>query len=315
MSDRPIIQHLHGNHTPSGGSIKPYEIGIKTSTNSNGQTEATLFTSTNGVNIVPIKGAEANVKVAPDISYIDSAGINIQIYLTDDTVITIDGSYAPCVVCLCRNTVDDNWTVEYDIADTLNYSYVYKIGNLVEDSQYAVHFITADSLGSVNYLDAEKADKVELDKKQDKQTWSTLLTATTTEDAVFQLDDTSAGVDLNSYSEIEILIHLPSALTGRPHFNWYYGGSYSQDITATLNSSDCHYTVIRFKKYFGLWWAECVVSDTQTRLNIVHKSVYRDGITNLVMANFEGVRLFITRGSPAVNNLPSGTKIRVRGLK
>ena len=62
MSDRPIIQHLHGNHTPSDGSIKPYEIGIKTSTNSNGQTEATLFTSTNGVNIVPIKGTEVNVQ-------------------------------------------------------------------------------------------------------------------------------------------------------------------------------------------------------------------------------------------------------------
>ena len=150
---------------------------------------------------------------------------------------------------------------------------------------------------------------------EEKKTWTTLLTATTTEDAVFQLDDTSAGVNLNDYSEIEVIWNLPSGLTGRPHFNWYYNNAYAQDITASLNASDCHYGILHFFKKMGIWWAECFVSDTQTRLNIVHKSVYRDGITNLVMASFEGARIFISRSNPTVNDFPSGTKIFVRGLK
>ena len=61
---RPIIQHLHGPGIPADATLAPFEIGIGyetvETTNESGNTETTqkitLYTSTDGINILPISG-------------------------------------------------------------------------------------------------------------------------------------------------------------------------------------------------------------------------------------------------------------------
>ncbi len=173
--------------------------------------------------------------------------------------------------------------------------------------------VTTDKLadGAVTYDKLAEALRNLIDGKENKKTWTTLLTATTTEDAVFQLDDTSAGEDLNSYSEIIAIFELPTATTTYPKYSWYYNGAYGTGVNCTVASTNFRWWVLSAKKVNGLWWIESRVSDTTDRLGYLHKSIYRENVTNLTMASFEGIRFYLT----STSNLPSGTKIRVWGLK
>lgn len=59
-SKRPIIQHLHGPAAPQSGTLAPFEIGIgyETVQDDSGEdvTKIVLYTSTDGINILPISG-------------------------------------------------------------------------------------------------------------------------------------------------------------------------------------------------------------------------------------------------------------------
>lgn len=148
-------------------------------------------------------------------------------------------------------------------------------------------------------------------EKVDKKTWSTLLTATTTEDAVFQLDDTAAGVDLNSYEEIQIIFELPNNVTAFFHNYWKYNNTYSIKVLGSLSSMEMRYIVVKVKKEYGIWWIENTLGIQYDRLATHWKTVYRQGMNNLVFSSFEGMRFALS----TTNVLPTGTNVRVRGLK
>ena len=221
-------------------------------------------------------------------------------------------------------------TVSYDVKDIANGNvYLYKvIGDLwniavgTPPSSYSrlpmlVGKIATKTVNgaTVKLFFRNGDDETQFDElnsgKVDKQSWTTLLTATTTEDAVFQLDDTSAGVDLNSYEEIQINIELPSAATTYPKYSWYYNGAYGNGVNCTVAGTNFRWWVMNFKKVNGMWWAESRCSDTIDRLGYLFKNIYRENATGIVMANLVGVRLYLT----STSDLPSGTKIRIWGLK
>ena len=68
MSDckkRPVIQHMSGPDVPPEGTLAPYEIGIgyETVLDDNGEKaiKITLYTSTDGNNILPIGGGGSGI--------------------------------------------------------------------------------------------------------------------------------------------------------------------------------------------------------------------------------------------------------------
>ena len=71
---RPIIQHLHGPGIPADATLAPFEIGIGyetvETTNESGNTETTqkitLYTSTDGINILPISNSGTDYEIADE---------------------------------------------------------------------------------------------------------------------------------------------------------------------------------------------------------------------------------------------------------
>lgn len=171
--------------------------------------------------------------------------------------------------------------------------------------------ISAKVDGTTIKTNANGELEVKPDVYEEKKTWTTLLTATTTEDAVFQLDDTSAGVDLNSYSEIEVIIELPRKVTAFLHNFWKYNDAYTIRVLGSFSSMEMQYIVVKVKKEYGIWWIENTLGIQYDRLATHWKQVYRQGMSNVVFASFEGMRFALSTTSV----IPSGTKIQVRGLK
>lgn len=171
--------------------------------------------------------------------------------------------------------------------------------------------ISAKVDGTTIKTNANGELEVKPDVYEEKKTWTKLLTATTTEDAVFQLDDTSAGVDLNGYSEVQVMFELPTGTTTYPKYSWYYNGAYGTGVNCTVASTNFRWWTLNAKKVNSLWWIESRVSDTTDRLGYLFKNIYRENITNVVMESFEGMRFYLT----STSNMPSGTKIRIWGLK
>ena len=62
---RPVIQHLHGPGVPQDKTLAPYEIGIgyEIVQNDSGEdiTKIVLYTSTDGINILPISGGGSDI--------------------------------------------------------------------------------------------------------------------------------------------------------------------------------------------------------------------------------------------------------------
>ena len=72
---RPVIQHLHGPGVPQEGTLAPYEIGIgyEIVQDDNGEeaTKIVLYTSTDGINILPIsgKGSDITYEIADELYF------------------------------------------------------------------------------------------------------------------------------------------------------------------------------------------------------------------------------------------------------
>ena len=171
--------------------------------------------------------------------------------------------------------------------------------------------ISAKCDGTTIKTNANGELEVKPDVYEEKKAWTTLLTTTTTEDAVFQLDDTSVGVDLNSYKEIQIIFELPSRVTAFLHNFWKYNNAYTTRVLGSFSSMEMQNIVVKVKKEYGIWWIEDTIGIQYDRLAQHWKQVYRQGTSNLVFASFEGMRFALS----TTNVLPTGTKIKVGGLK